>query len=76
VTGTSSSSALGKHAGLTDEALSQARLGKSEDARLGAMLRLTRAIVERRGRVGEGTIDDARRSDFRTPTSSIRAEPG
>jgi uncharacterized peroxidase-related enzyme len=57
----SAHTALGKHAGLTDDALDKARLAKSDDARVGALLKLTRAIVDRRGRVGEG-LDEARRS--------------
>jgi uncharacterized peroxidase-related enzyme len=58
----SAHAALGKRAGLTDDALAQARLAKSSDARVGAILTVTRAIVERRGRLGEATIDEARRS--------------
>jgi alkylhydroperoxidase family enzyme len=51
-------------AGLTDEALAEARLATSNDARLGAILRLARAIVDRRGRVGDEAIDDALKSDL------------
>ena len=58
----SAHSALGKRSGLTEDALAQARLGKSDDARVAALLRLTRAIVDRRGHVGEAAIDDARNS--------------
>ena len=57
----SAHTALGKRAGLSDDALDQARMGKSEDARRGALLTLARATVERRGRV-EGALDDARRA--------------
>jgi uncharacterized peroxidase-related enzyme len=52
---------LGKRAGLNDELIAQARAGKSDDAHLGALLKLARAIVDRRGRVGEA-LEDARRS--------------
>jgi uncharacterized peroxidase-related enzyme len=57
----SAHTAIGKRAGLSDGALEQARLAKSDDAHLGALLKLTRAIVDRRGRIGEG-LDEARRA--------------
>jgi uncharacterized peroxidase-related enzyme len=57
----SAHTAIGRHAGLSDGALEQARLAESDDARLGALLTLARAIVDRRGRIGEG-LDAARRA--------------
>jgi uncharacterized peroxidase-related enzyme len=57
----SAHTALGKGAGLTDEAMEQARLARSDDARRAARLKLAREIVDRRGRVGEG-LDEARRA--------------
>jgi uncharacterized peroxidase-related enzyme len=57
----SAHAALGKGAGLDDGAIEQARLAKSDEPHLGALLKLTRAIVDRRGRIGEG-LDEARRA--------------
>jgi uncharacterized peroxidase-related enzyme len=57
----SAHTAIGKHAGLSDAALEQARLAESDDAHLGALLKLARAILDRRGRIGEG-LDAARRA--------------
>jgi uncharacterized peroxidase-related enzyme len=56
----SAHSALGKHAGLGDEAIGQARLASSDDPRLAALLRLARVIVDRRGRVGDAALVDAK----------------
>jgi uncharacterized peroxidase-related enzyme len=56
----SAHTALGTRAGLGDEAMGQARLAKSDDPRLGALLRLARVIVDRRGRVGEAAVAEAR----------------
>jgi uncharacterized peroxidase-related enzyme len=58
----SAHTALGKHAGLAAGALADARLAKTEDGRLGALLKLTRAIVDHRGRVGDAVVDEARRA--------------
>jgi uncharacterized peroxidase-related enzyme len=57
----SAHTALGKQAGLDDGAIADARLGKSDDGRRGALLTLARATVERRGRVG-AALDEARRA--------------
>lgn len=56
----SAHAALGKAAGLTPEAIAQARDAGSDDAKLGAVLRLTRALVERRGHVAPPEVDQAR----------------
>jgi uncharacterized peroxidase-related enzyme len=52
---------LGKRAGLDDDGLAQARSAKSNDPHLGALLKLTRAIVDHRGRIGDA-LEEARRS--------------
>jgi uncharacterized peroxidase-related enzyme len=56
----SAHTALGKQAGLSDDAIGQARAAKSDEAHLAALLHLTRAVVDRRGRIGGG-LDEARR---------------
>jgi uncharacterized peroxidase-related enzyme len=57
----SAHTALGRRAGLDDRALSDARVGKSEDKRRATLLALARSTVERRGRVG-GALDEVRRA--------------
>jgi len=57
----SAHSFLGKRAGLADAAIAQARDAQSDDARLQAILGLTRAIVDHRGRAGSA-LDEARRA--------------
>jgi uncharacterized peroxidase-related enzyme len=57
----SAHTALGKRAGLNDDALDQVRSGYSDDAHLGALLKLARAVVDRRGHIGQA-LDEARRS--------------
>ena len=57
----SAHSALGKRAGMTDEAMESARHARADDPRLGALLALARTIVERRGRVGDQAVLEARR---------------
>jgi uncharacterized peroxidase-related enzyme len=55
----SAHSALGKQAGLDEQALADARLVKSEDPRRQRLLALARAVVDHRGRVGKA-LDDVR----------------
>jgi uncharacterized peroxidase-related enzyme len=57
----SAHTALGKRAGLDDDALEQARSGRSDDVHLDALLKLARSVVNRSGHVGEA-LDEARRS--------------
>jgi uncharacterized peroxidase-related enzyme len=57
----SAHTALGKHAGLADDAIAKARDAQSDDARLGAILGLTRAIVDHRGRASTA-LEEARRA--------------
>jgi uncharacterized peroxidase-related enzyme len=58
----SAHTALGRQAGLWDEALASAREGKGDEPRGTAALRLARTIVERRGHVGDVDLVEARRS--------------
>lgn len=58
----SAHTALGARAGLSGEAMADARRGEAGDARLAAVLGLARAVVERRGRVGDAALDEARRA--------------
>ncbi|HTQ06096.1 MAG TPA: carboxymuconolactone decarboxylase family protein [Polyangiaceae bacterium] len=55
----SAHSALGKRAGLDEQALADARLGKSDDSRRMRLLGLARAIVDHRGRAGT-VLDEVR----------------
>ncbi|MBX7079994.1 MAG: carboxymuconolactone decarboxylase family protein [Nannocystaceae bacterium] len=56
----SAHTALGKGAGLDERAIADARVATSDDRRRAALLRLARATVDHRGRVG-GALDEARR---------------
>ena len=56
----SAHSALGKGAGMTDEALSTARDAKADDPKVAATLRFARVITEKRGHVSETDVDTAR----------------
>jgi uncharacterized peroxidase-related enzyme len=58
----SAHTALGRQAGLSDEALAGARDGKADEPRRSAALRLARALVDRRGHVGEADLVEARRA--------------
>jgi uncharacterized peroxidase-related enzyme len=58
----SAHSALGKGAGLTDDAIDKARAATSDDPRLAAALRLARVVTERRGRIGEAELAEARKA--------------
>jgi uncharacterized peroxidase-related enzyme len=53
-------SAIGRRQGLSDEELRQSRLGESADPRTAAILGFTRALVERRGHVGDAEIESLR----------------
>lgn len=56
----SAHSALGKGAGLTDQDIDKARLSQSSDPKIGAAVKLARTIVERRGRVNDSAVAEAR----------------
>ncbi len=47
---------LGQRAGLSPEAMEQARDGSSTDAKTAAILRFARSVVEKRGRVGDTAL--------------------
>jgi uncharacterized peroxidase-related enzyme len=57
----SAHTALGRRAGLNDDALDLARSGTSDDAHLRALLDLARTAVDRRGHAGDA-LDRAHRS--------------
>ena len=48
--------AIGKHAGLTDEAILDSRRGTSTDPKTAALLRFARTIVEKRGVVEDADV--------------------
>jgi uncharacterized peroxidase-related enzyme len=58
----SAHTALGKGAGLTDEAMSSARRAEAEDPRVAATLRFARVVTEKRGHATEGDVAAARRA--------------
>lgn len=53
-------SAKGKMLGLSTDQLLESRRGESDDAKADALLKLTRAIVETKGFVGDDVIREAR----------------
>jgi len=52
--------ALGRKAGLDDDALRAAQSGESDDARTAALLRFVLQLVEHRGQVGAGDVQQVR----------------
>jgi uncharacterized peroxidase-related enzyme len=58
----SAHSALGRRAGLDDEALAHAREGTATDPRLAAAVRFARVVAEKRGRVTDEDATEARRA--------------
>lgn len=58
----SAHSALGKRAGLSEADLEKARHATADDPRRAAILRLTRAVVEKRGRVDDAALLEVRRA--------------
>lgn len=58
----SAHSFLGKGAGLKEVDLEQAREGKANDVRLGAILAFAKTVTERRGRIGEQDLAAVRRA--------------
>jgi uncharacterized peroxidase-related enzyme len=58
----SAHTALGRQAGLSEEAVVSARDGAGDEPRRSAALRLARTIVERRGHVGDADLAEARRA--------------
>lgn len=53
-------SAIGKMVGLTPEQIADSRLGSAVDGRTGAILGLSRAIVDKRGLLSDGDLAAAR----------------
>jgi uncharacterized peroxidase-related enzyme len=58
----SAHSALGKGAGLTEQAVTNARDARADDPRLAATLRFARVVTEKRGHATEGDVAEARRA--------------
>jgi uncharacterized peroxidase-related enzyme len=58
----SAHTALGKGAGLTEEAMTSARDARAEDPRVAATLHFARLVTEKRGHVAEGDVVEARRA--------------
>lgn len=57
-------SAIGSSVGLSGDQVRDARLGTSPDSRTEAALRFARRIVEARGFVSDGDLNDIRNADF------------
>ena len=57
-------SAIGSSVGLSKDQVRDARLGTSPDSRTEAALRFARRIVETRGFVSDGDLQDIRNADF------------
>lgn len=53
---------LGKHAGLDDASIHDARLGKSSDAKTTAALTLAKQVTEKRGNVSDAEIKAAKQA--------------
>jgi uncharacterized peroxidase-related enzyme len=57
-------SAIGKMVGLTADQIRDSRLGTAVDAKTEALIRFARKVVESRGRVSDGDLDDVREAGF------------
>jgi uncharacterized peroxidase-related enzyme len=57
-------SALGKAAGLSEEAMQDSRRGIASDSRASAALRFARRVVEERGWVTDADLGQVRRAEF------------
>ena len=60
----SAHSAIGKHAGLTDEVILGSRRGTSTDPKTDALLRFARAIVEKQGVVEDADVAAVRKAGY------------
>jgi uncharacterized peroxidase-related enzyme len=58
----SAHSALGRGAGLSDEAIEKARRGTAVDQKTAAALGLARALVQNRGRISDPALDEVHRA--------------
>jgi len=57
-------SAVGKMVGLTAEQIQDSRRGNAVDAKTDALIRFARRVVDTRGRVSDGDIDEVRDAGF------------
>ena len=57
-------SAIGKTAGLTAEQIRDSRLGTAVDSKVDALIRFARKVVDTRGRVTDGDIEDVHEAGF------------
>jgi uncharacterized peroxidase-related enzyme len=58
----SAHSALGKGAGLSDEAIEKARAATALDGKTAAILDLARALVQNRGRISDSALNEVRQA--------------
>ena len=56
--------AVGRMVGLTAEQISDSRLGTAVDPKADALIRFALKVVDARGRVGDGDLDEVRRAGF------------
>jgi uncharacterized peroxidase-related enzyme len=57
-------SAIGKMVGLTADQIRDSRSGTAVDAKTDALIRFARKVVDARGRVSDGDLDDVREAGF------------
>jgi uncharacterized peroxidase-related enzyme len=57
-------SAIGKMVGLTTDQIRDSRLGTAVDAKTDSLIRFARKVVDTRGRVSDGDLDDVRDAGF------------
>jgi uncharacterized peroxidase-related enzyme len=57
-------STIGKTVGLTAEQIRDSRLGTAVDAKTDALIRFARKVVDARGRVSDGDLDEVRAAGF------------
>src|SRR3954454_3159524 len=57
-------SAVGRMVGLTAEQIRDSRLGTAVDPKADALIRFALKVVDARGRVGNGDLDEVRRAGF------------
>ena len=58
----SAHTAIGKMVGLTTDQIRDSRLGSAVDPKTDALIRFARKVMEARGRVSEGDLDEVRRA--------------
>lgn len=57
-------SAIGKMVGLTSEQIQDSRLGTAVDAKTDSLIRFALRVVEARGRISDGDLEDVREAGF------------